>query len=203
MCIIKADKFGNRAKPYVFIGYPVGQKGYKVYDRETQRILITRDIVFYENRFPFILQDIEPKIVTEPTNMTQHVLENDQPVRSSSDVLDINNNSWDENNQEPQTGDNNEQQSDQNILPQRSQRTRKPSYLADYVVGFPQVGVTYSTLASHSSSGKVYDLAHHIAYTSFSTEHGAFFSSITKESEPATYEEANKMKGGSWLWKMN
>ncbi|XP_026377775.1 putative protein TPRXL [Papaver somniferum] len=42
-----------RAKPGVFVGYPYGHKGYKVYDLETKLIYTSRDDVFYETMFPF------------------------------------------------------------------------------------------------------------------------------------------------------
>lgn len=32
------DKFGERGRPCVFVGYPNGQKGYRVYDLETKKI---------------------------------------------------------------------------------------------------------------------------------------------------------------------
>ncbi|GKV47966.1 hypothetical protein SLEP1_g54814 [Rubroshorea leprosula] len=39
----------------VLVGYPAGQKGYKVYDLETNKIFTSRDVVFYENQFLFKL----------------------------------------------------------------------------------------------------------------------------------------------------
>jgi hypothetical protein len=47
------DKFAPRSKTCVFIGYPMGKKGYKVCDMESHKIFTSRDVVFYENRFPF------------------------------------------------------------------------------------------------------------------------------------------------------
>ena len=32
------DKFASRSKPYIFIGYPMGQKGYRVYDMESHKV---------------------------------------------------------------------------------------------------------------------------------------------------------------------
>jgi len=37
----------------VFLGYPFGTKGWKVYDQETQDIFVSRDVVFQEGIFPF------------------------------------------------------------------------------------------------------------------------------------------------------
>lgn len=47
------DKFGERSTKYVFVGYPYGQKGWRVYDIEKKEYFVSRDVVFYEQEFPF------------------------------------------------------------------------------------------------------------------------------------------------------
>ncbi|KAL4353494.1 hypothetical protein GQ457_06G023630 [Hibiscus cannabinus] len=47
------DKFTGRALPGVFIGYASGVKGYKVYVLQTRSIVISRNVVFHEDVFPF------------------------------------------------------------------------------------------------------------------------------------------------------
>ena len=46
-------KFAPRSIPFVFFGYPTGQKAYKLFDLSNKIFFTSRDVRFHENTFPF------------------------------------------------------------------------------------------------------------------------------------------------------
>ena len=48
------DKFGARSRKCIFVGYPSGTKGWKLYDLEHSEFFISRDVTFFEDTFPGI-----------------------------------------------------------------------------------------------------------------------------------------------------
>ena len=118
---IKANrkKLEPRAHPCIFIGFKPNTKGYMLYDLHSHSIITSRNVVFYENHFPQIINTqpscMEPSTIlpapfsnnpSEPTaETTQHPVQEpiDQTLKATS----------------PQ--------------PRRSTRTKQtPTYLRDY-----------------------------------------------------------------------
>jgi len=49
------DKFAPRSNRSVFLGYPFAKKGWRVYDLQTGKVSVSRDVIFMEDEFPFAL----------------------------------------------------------------------------------------------------------------------------------------------------
>lgn len=47
------NKFGEQSQKCVFVGYPFGKKGWRLYDLENEDYFESCDVVFCENEFPF------------------------------------------------------------------------------------------------------------------------------------------------------
>ncbi|KAL2931658.1 Retrovirus-related Pol polyprotein from transposon RE1 [Bienertia sinuspersici] len=49
----KGDKFASRSRRCIFVGYPQGKKGWKMYDLDTHDFFVSRDVLFHETEFPY------------------------------------------------------------------------------------------------------------------------------------------------------
>ena len=74
----RGDKFASRSKRCVFMRYPYGKKGWRLYDLEKLEFFVSRDVVFSESEFPFapLLQTSSLQIEDDANKLWAPIAEN-------------------------------------------------------------------------------------------------------------------------------
>lgn len=78
----RADKFLEKDKPAVLMGYSNTQKGYLLMNLATNKLFMTRDVMFHEHVFPFTNKNINEST----TNFLQQQLSVDDHTDVDSDI---------------------------------------------------------------------------------------------------------------------
>ena len=187
-------KFQPRARKCVLLGFKTGVKGYLLLDFNSREIFLSRNVVFYENIFPFLTSDKHSPIDTQNLNSLDFVTKiisspsplfseaTDQPslpptsppsivpdpVSFSSQPVSV----------EPATA-----------TPQRksTRPTHKPSYLQDY-----HCNMLSTSSATQSSTGTLYPISSYLSYDALSSLHKSYVLNLSQVSEPKTYNQAIK-----------
>jgi hypothetical protein len=184
------DKMASRSRRCIFVGYPYGKKGWRLYDLERQDFFVSRDVVFSEDVFPFAqttdgpsttdmalttsdeAHDLIPKDMLELDHSSSEPLPTIAP--STSPPL---------------------AEEEVNLLG-RGHRQRYPSVrLHEYVTNTIQLSPSRSPLDPLHPSGTPYPLAHYVNCDKFSMRHRHFLAVITAAREPVSYSEAVRNKG--------
>jgi len=86
---VQRTKLSSRARKCVFLGYKDGAKGFSLFDMNQKNIFVTRDVIFYENHFPFYKDNIDTNLDTHDTfkHLLPSIFYNDTVVFTS--VTDI------------------------------------------------------------------------------------------------------------------
>ncbi|CAM8932740.1 unnamed protein product [Rhodiola kirilowii] len=195
------DKFDHRALQCIFLGYPMGQKGYKTYCLTSHQVIVSRHITFREDIFPYKQSDKYSPATTVPLPILpvtdealqfdddddSFILNNDDvDYASAEEDLNISGSSDDIS---PVAGP----VINPNIsvpVPRRSQRiTNKPTWTKDYVC---------------ENIGK-FTSPHHmkkfISYQKCSPGHKHFVMQISEIKEPTSFNKA--VKDPKWMDAMN
>ncbi|KAJ0550054.1 putative RNA-directed DNA polymerase [Helianthus annuus] len=202
------DKLEERGKPGIFLGYPQGIKGYKVYDIETKKIIVSRDVFFLENTFPFKNTTTTENLNWDEPNKncggpqfdsSNHIeyphIEVEQVVESeeNSRAQQENEESFDLSD-EMNLGLENQNETTDNLNESepREKRTRsRPARLNDYVVDIPP-SLNGSQPDSSQAHSTVHPLSQFVTYDKFSPSHKAFLTAIDSIDEPSCFAQASK-----------
>lgn len=183
----------------IFLGYPQGTKCYKIYDLEHKRIVISRDVRFVKDSFPYVAihgdhQDKNEVLEFLRELFFEESFDQDNKIKETYSIdenfnLDpkfmnfgysfSNNGTKNMNSQATPTEDNDV----------REKRIRiQPRHLSDFVVNLPP-SVDCAPPAPNQSSSTVYPLANFISYENFSDSHKAFLATISSNYEPKHFNE--------------
>lgn len=190
--IPRNDKFLERAKPVIMMGYSETQKGYLLLDLQTKKFQINRDVVFQEHIFPFAttklsqapVSDLLPNSFEEANDSESTATEDyvHTDSQSSTSLNDVSSEMLHVYNEEMLSQDS----AIDTVEPlplvstrKSSRHTKPPIWMKDYMA--PDVG--------HNSK---YPLANHLSYDHVSSKYHSYLAKFSESVEPQTFGQASK-----------
>ncbi|XP_075102906.1 uncharacterized protein LOC107764446 [Nicotiana tabacum] len=213
------DKFTPKSVPGVFMGYATTQKGYRIYDIEANKFIVSRDVVFHENLYPFKHPRSKFLATYDPSSTSSPFFPNSNPLPShtpdhqsiSNGIISLPNDPAQFSNSPISSPDPinslpsavSPDPSDpplippidpptDSLFPRRSGRTLKPSiWLTDYI---------HSHLTS-ASTVCLYPIHHFASYSHLPAHFQSFLASFSADIKPTSYSQA--IKDDRWIKAMN
>ena len=162
------------------MGYPVGFKGYKVLDLDTNTTSVSRHVVFHEDIFPSVIKDsdLQHDLYSETDDVNKtHTDSTDVPVVVSGDTPTVVNKDIVVDNQVPIISESS------SIRP-----LKQPAYLEDYYCNMTATDIPYP-------------LAAHLSYEKLTKGYRDYVCAVTKHVEPTSFNQAKKFD--KWIKAMN
>ena len=198
------DKFEGKGIRSILVGYPYGQKGYKLYDLQKGQTYVSRDVVFKENIFPFLLKkgsENELKVVMNQVPLFEEKEDSQFPVgdmneadlerETDGDAMTTENiEAGDQQNME---GSLTKIQSvrDEPMIVRRSTRERHvPSKLKDFAYQLPKNSeMSSSNMTTHIGDHKLCDMEY------YSPDYVISLHNAMQVKEPCSYKQAAQDEG--------
>lgn len=176
----------------MFVGYPTGQKWYKVNDTDTKEIHVSGDVIFLEDEFPFKKAKFEEVAANGQGSQITHwdieaAATDDRPHdqeegNEDGSITEI---------QEEST-DNIQTQAEVQNERRHSERARLvPGHLKDYEVVLP-LSIAQPSSNPPSGYSVIYPLENYISYNRFSNTYSVFLAAINSHDEPKHFSQAVK-----------
>ncbi|KAF5780569.1 putative RNA-directed DNA polymerase [Helianthus annuus] len=203
----KGDKFEVRGRLGIFLGYPQGTKGYKIFDIEDKKMVVSRDVKFHENTFTFPAQN-QPgndDDIFVPSEAQYFEGPDYEQIPTTNDTTNNGPESGIESDQVDDEGPSSVNEESSNGLESgpnegRTERPRRdralPKRLNDFVVDLSP-SVDHAHTAPTQAASTVHPSTNYISYDNFSHTHKLFLAAIITTDEPKSFKQA--MQDPKWV----